>query len=69
MIYDTFETLKVGDKVRRSGKKRVYTVSKIVHREDKTRGVFLGPGDDEYLIESAKSLESVYHYINWDLVI
>ncbi len=67
MTFDTFESLKKGDKVRRVCKKRVYIVLKVVKKYDGKRAAFLN-GSAMYFIESTPSLESVYHYINWDKV-
>jgi len=77
MTYDTFESLKVGDKVTAVGKKRVYPVVRIgTDLERRVVYLCINPfavktkADDpmEFGIFCTKSLDHRSHYINWERV-
>ena len=77
MIYDTFQSLKVGNRLKPSGKVRSYPVVSV-ERKASGRVVFvcLNPTAVEkkretalkYGIFAADSLDHPTHYLNWDKV-
>lgn len=78
MTFDTFESLKIGDKVRCLGLKRIRTITQILYKPDKKRVVYvlLNPiafergleAQKEFGIFAAGSLGHRSHYVNWERV-
>ena len=81
MTYDTFESLKVGNRLKPIGKVRTYPVVRIGKLRGEPNGVravyvCLNPTAverkkepvQEFCIFSARSLEHSTHYLNWDKV-
>jgi hypothetical protein len=79
MTYDTFESLKIGDKLNPTGKKRSYPVVSIGQHPNGARAVYvcLNPIAVEKRKETAKefgiflapSLNNSSHYLNWERVL
>jgi hypothetical protein len=80
MTFDTFELLKVGNRLKRAGKIRSYPIIKIDKRSlmDNRRVVYvcLNPiavemgreQPQEFGIYSAANLEHTSHYLNWERI-
>jgi hypothetical protein len=78
MIYDTFESLKLGDRLQPEGKKRSYPVVRIGKGANNTRVVYvcLNPtavekkkeAVKEFGIFPAQQLYHSCHYLNWEKV-
>jgi hypothetical protein len=69
MTYDTFESLKKGDRVKMVGRKRIYTVGHISPSlVTGKRVVYVAPIDAGRSIFAAADKNHSSHYINWDRV-
>jgi hypothetical protein len=69
MTFDTFESLMLGDKVKRVMRKRVYTITGITEVvTTNKRLVVVGPIESGMTIFAASSKNNDSHYINWDRV-
>ena len=78
MTFDTFESLTVGSRVKRTGQVLAYPVVRIGKRLDGRRVVYLclnpfavakrGDAVKEFGIFSAMNLSHSSHYLNWERV-